>query len=1370
MNEKNKAKFKKFLTGAAVFATSCALVFAPACSTTDDGEDEDENTSTKLDTQLIKNGNFEFYDDNDGTYFISSPDNWSLGTTGNSSNSMSGVIDVSKSGWDKLTDPTLPETLENNDDLEDDDEDKVDYNGALTDDLPFANPHDATSSDAATDNYEYIENPFTHEYSYDEDGNVLNAAGEKVTTYTDEDGNVYLDEELTNPLETSVLMLHNYRKSYYTGTETYCQSSSTITLEASTAAAISVWVKTSDLYFDGATNERTAVNGDRGAYIQVNTTIGGNSLDSFRIRNIDTEKLNPDGENNGWVEYTIYVEASSFASTTVSITVGLGEDSIYTVEGYAFFDDISFTKYMNGSELRDAVNEGHDDSYFDSLVAKSTSLPLDPDGKSVYRVDKEVSQTNGGTDGSVIESVKENNFSDRYFYIDLASTSVKNAVEFAKDNTAAGLTVDKTNTGSYVSSKNTNFTRNAIGTLSNGASNAYLPSKLIGKAGKNPNENGLLVNDDLLATLTVTDAEGWTTDLGGDYSEILTEALKSAAALPGADGSTTALVMLSANGAAYQAEITDSQFTVAAESYTLVSFWVKTADMDGNTAATVTVKDVNDEDNLSNFTIDSTDVGTVTINDVEDVYNGWVQCFVRVSNTTEEEQTFKICVNLGLTTIQGTTPTSYRAGWLTVANMSVTNLDEDVYGYTSSGTYLATLSFSEESESTAGHFDSELTENKIKEDLSIPSSYKGVNGASAEVVNLGNSQPDYDATNLNAFAGLINKEYLDNYKGCEWYSAIKALENINDNEEIWNTLAGKYSVQPLLIVNTARSFADKTSAIYNYGYIGKDSTISASGYMAVSVRVKVSEGAVANIYLTDTDASSKQVLGFELPEYTFWYDDDGNILKGEPKENASVAELRENIAYTLRKDGLYENGDGKLYANFYNLERYYDVEFEHESFYDEDGNLVKFEDLVQGEIYYADQAKTKYAPHYLIAGSNTSKVYKYNEGVGSAATYYYMVEEVANTDMVVYGVDTSRASLRYDNTDAEATPYQFTIDARTAEGAAKYAGKWVTVTFYIHGGSEAKNYRLELWSGYRDEETSNQSEGSYVLFDYSSVSIDEEGYNNLVSYYTGEIIDEYKKIVGSELADNNGNIADFEELAGTKLDTYNYSAIYYTYTLYDSATFVPFNAEVADEDATGYAYNYSDYSESLGFLKIEDDTIGGEITMSAFIDYSVVDKSIELSGSTDVDDDTDEEETTDNNSNIWLLAASIAIVIAILIAIISIVIKDLLKRRRRRKTAGKNSYNFNRNKRYVRKYVKANGEAPEIKEENVDRSLLDDGAESKEVEEPEASPEDVSVGTESPEEPAVSEKSGESESPAESGETSAPEQDDKGTDGEDKKD
>ena len=1344
MNEKNKAKFRKLLTGAAAVATTCALVFTPACSTTDE-DDEDENTSTRQDTQLIKNGNFEFYDDNDGIYFISSPDNWSGGTTGNSSNSMSGIIDTSKKSWDYMTDTSMPEKLENNDDLDSDDEDKVDYNNALTDDLPFSNPHDATDSDATTDDYQYIDNPFTHLYSYDDEGNVLDLDGNKVTTYEDEDGNLYLDEELKTPLETSVLMLHNYRKSYYTGTESYYSSSTTVTLEASTAAEISVWVKTSDLYFDGSDNSRTPVNGERGAYIEVATTVGGNDLDSFKIRNIDTEKLNPGGENNGWVEYTIYVEASSFAETTVTITLGLGEDDIYTVEGYAFFDDVTMTKYKNGTLLREAVNGDNGDDYFDGLVKNSTYLPLSPDGKSEFRVDREVSQTDGA-DGELVENVKENNFADRYFYIDLASYSTKTFIPFGSDSVTAGLTVDKNNTGSYVSSHNIDYATSGVSDLntSSGASSAYLPSKLT--------NNGLTTKDDLLATLGITDAENWSTTLGGKYSTILTDALKTAATLPGVeDGSTEALVMLSANGAAYQAEITNDAFTLGEDEYVLVSFWVKTSDMDGSTAATVSVKDINDEDNLSNFTIDTTTVGTTTINDEEDVYNGWVQCFVRVANTTENESSFKIVVNFGETTIQGTTSSSYKAGWLAVANMSIIELDEDVYGYTSSGSYVATLSLSDSEDFSSSYFDSEQADaNAIKETVAIPSNYTGVNGASAEVVNLNNPQPDYDESNRNPYAGLINKEYLDAYKGCEWYSAITALKNLNDNDEIWNTLAGRYSVQPLIIVNTLRSFADKAEAIYNYGYIGTSGSVSSSGYTAISVRVKVSAGAVANIYLVDTDPASKQVLSYDLPAYTFWYDDDGNILKGEPAEGASVAELRANIAYKLRDDGLYENGtDGKLYANFYNLEKYYDSEFEHEDFYDAEGNKVNFNDLVQGETYYSDAQQTNYAPHYLIAGENTAKVYKYNAGIGEKATYYYMVDGVADEENIVYGLDTSVAELRYDNTSTTPDAYHFTIDARTSEGAAKYAGKWVTVTFYVHGGSTATSYRLELWSGFRDEETSGQADGSYVLFDHSVASVDETTYNSLVSHYTNNIIDEYKSVIDTQLADNDGTIADYEKLAGTKSDIYNYSATYYTYTLYDSATYVPFNAETADEDATGYAYTYSDYTESLGFLKIEDDTIGGdEILMSAFIDYSVVDKSIELSGSTDVEEDTDED-TDDSDTNIWLLAASIAIVIAILIAIIGIVVRDLVKKHRRKKTAGKNSYNFNKNKRYVRKYVKANGEMPELKDEGATAPSDD-------------------VVTDGAVEETTSEEGGEAETPAESEAEPAGDESetDKGGDGE----
>ena len=165
----------------------------------------------------------------------------------------------------------------------------------------------------------------------------------------------------------------------------------------------------------------------------------------------------------------------------------------------------------------------------------------------------------------------------------------------------------------------------------------------------------------------------------------------------------------------------------------------------------------------------------------------------------------------------------------------------------------------------------------------------------------------------------------------------------------------------------------------------------------------------SNVYLTENKVGGgSQVMSYELPKYNFWYDDAGNILKGEPDKNAtSSADKKANIAYKLRKDGLYENGDGKLYANFYNLTRYYDTSFEHNDFYNENGELVSFENLVQGETYYADSAKTKYAPHHLIAGGKANnKVYEYSTGKDGEACYYYMENGKANKNKVVYGVNT----------------------------------------------------------------------------------------------------------------------------------------------------------------------------------------------------------------------------------------------------------------------------------------------------------------------------------------------------------------------------
>lgn len=1344
---KNKrTKFKALILGTAAIATSCLIGMAAACSSggsSSTGSD-DNDTKTKVDEQVIKNGNFEFYKDNDGVYFISTPDNWSSGTSGNSSASMSGVINTRKDRWEYATDPELPAKLEKNKDLDSKDENKVNYNGALTDDVFFKNPHVATEDDYKIAAEDYIANPFTHEYSYDSDGNVKNSKGETVTVY-EKDGEYFLDEEYTVPFETSVLMIHNYRsRDDFKGTESYFNSSTTVALEAGTACEISLWVKTSDLYYDGTENKRTEVTGDHGAYIKVESSVGSNGVEeAFMIRNINTEQLNAGKEtveNNGWIQYTVFVEASNFADTSVTLTLGLGNDSIYTVEGYAFFDDITFTKYLSNSEMSakpEFENNIRQEAEGDKKA--NTCYPLKSDADFEFRVDEESGKTE---ENGTLTTWTDSHFSDdRYFLINFASTTENKAIDLTEGGVSAGLTVEETASGSkYVCTNKSDYGKSgSVGILDNGASTAIVPNKL---------GEGIKVSDDLIKTLKITEDFTFTDstfDSQGKLNKTLTDALKTAATLPDADNDTSALLILSAYGASYEAQISNTRFELSGnkDEYVLLSFWIKTSDMKGKNAATITAFTEDDEDITSSFSVDSTTVSTVTIEDQEDVYNGWVRCFVRVSNTSDKPQTFKIKVNFGPTTIKGTENTSYRSGWMALANLSIIDgIDETVYNYSSGASRCATLKFEEKQADATHNFDEvkSSSRNDIEKSLALPSSYTGVNGASANV-KPASTLTDYDKPNVNSYAGLLNKNYIDNYKelledGNSWFSALSAVLNFNSTTaegEIWKKIAGGDSVvQPLIIVNAVRQFNDETK-IYNYGYYGSSTTVSANSYSSVSVKVKASAGSIASVYLVE-NSTDHEVMNYATPAYTFWYDDNGNVLKGKPEDDWTTAQKKANIAYTLRSDGLYEK-DGVLYANFYNLATYIDVnyyeaeELGKTGFYDAATNEslsvekavrakngVTFIDAIKENGYlYSNSGKTAYASHFLVAsGEQNNKIYMYRDGLGKDATYYYIENGVANKSKVVHAFDTSVAELRYDMSDA-GTPYRFTIDTTTAEGA-KYADKWVTVTFNIHSGSKAKSYRLELWSGKRDEVSSYSSnDKSFVMFDYSSISLDESTYNDWLNEYKTEIINDYREKITETLDENDDNIKKLEELAGAenRSDVYeNYQATYFTFSLYDSSAFIPFNKGTAEASQTGYSYNYSDNEENLAIFTVED---SGNYALTAFVDYSVIDKDVDIIGAPTVSDSDSSDSNTNSsagNTNVWLLAASIALVAAIFVAIVALFLKQYISKHRRKNTAAKNSYNFKKNKRYVKKYVKANGEAPELNDEDVDKSLLTDKEEA----------------------------------------------------------
>src|SRR5699024_8610994 len=116
----------------------------------------------------------------------------------------------------------------------------------------------------------------------------------------------------------------------------------------------------------------------------------------------------------------------------------------------------------------------------------------------------------------------------------------------------------------------------------------------------------------------------------------------------------------------------------------------------------------------------------------------------------------------------------------------------------------------------------------------------------------------------------------------------------------------------------------------------------------------------------------------------------------------------------------------------------------------------------------------------------------------------------------------------------------------------RVADTWQTVTFFVHTGDESEEFILELWSGERNysgvisdgsgsftaDPEHGSVPGSFVVFDYSAVTVSEESFGNISGSYESDIIDAYirlfdeRGLISEEnmLASADENIAYFEEL------------------------------------------------------------------------------------------------------------------------------------------------------------------------------------------------------------------------------------------------
>ena len=1134
-------KWKKLLATTLGVGMAAALslgIFTACKGDTDKDEEEEDTPAAKTDTQLVKNGDFEFYSEStkekdDLRAILNTPTSWSFTSGSPSSDTRSGLINVGDDYWDYFTKEGYHFTS-----VSDAYAHWKDENVTVYDRLKFLDEFDDEIDDlSSSSNEKKLFNEYNYSVDYEDVQYLREELGEKVALHD--------DAKQREDKETGILMIHNRRTSdNVLGTAQSYSSSTTVTLQAGTAAKVSVWVKTAKLeHYYAATGEdkKEPVERRAGAYIGVTHTVGGTTMDQMQIKNINTAQTNSSNADNGWEQYTVYLRANTYAASTFRIVLGLGmgsSDNRYeAVNGYALFDDLE-CEIISDEDYENAEVDGACD-YDDEANAKKFDATEHPADRT-FKLDMFAPLDNS-------EDLFFKNFNEANDIYLTKETSGSNA--YTSEDIDANLSDDKTE-------------------------------------GKN-----------IAKQTTVTELRGL-----ADGNKYLAEILKSDFE-DYAYGDSKLVFLLSTNGAAYTARLAD--IPLASGERLLLSFWVKTSKiMTGRTGAGATLVDGENKTAISPF--DTTTLAGVDIDDERtDINHGWTQCFFFVSNDTDTDKTFHLELTYGPTTIVGTDRYDYGQGYAAFANFDAKRLTKTELSYASTGDRAVSVSLTGRVADTTV-FDTVSAASDIKSGLALPANFTGIVAGSKNIVSDGvdNYVPD------TVYTGLLNaqyaKDYLENGDNNDWINRLGTVapETVDEKsaKEWWNsvfgdtTVAGAAARQPLVIVNAGATAAP------SYGYFAKTATVSANSYQKISMRVKLSRNAKAYIYLTDASDVTKgynTTLSANAPKVTYWYDDDGNICSKDPSEKDS------EILYYLADNGLYTNAkenDGKYYANLHN-------------YTEENGNLVTKEGTT---AFYGNEGK-----------------------------YYAYYDENKNEyKQVVENLPVNIARYDYSNQDFGQGAFTSVIEI---DGAGN-EGRWIDVAFYVHTGSEAKTYRLEVFAGSRYNESTGIPAYSYAFFD-RFVSESTSNYDAILS----EAV--------TNLKEKNDVAAD--ENLGEDV------ALYYTFTFYDSASYTRYDATL-DEDELGNpygSYKQSSHEEQLIALKYAD---GGELTgapvSALFLDYAATEVTVEqddLGNDDDSDSDDNENKNPLSTGDILLIVSSSLLGVVLIFAIVAIVVRRVLAKRKK---------------------------------------------------------------------------------------------------------
>ncbi len=183
------------------------------------------------------------------------------------------------------------------------------------------------------------------------------------------------EEKRVNPnvAGKKVLMINNQNNGM--GTAQAYKASSSISVAVDEFSLLSFWIKTADL--------SSVYTQNPGAYVKISSSSGSTSYDDFFIKGINT--------NGEWAQFNIGLKGSSISSTTVNLTIGLGEgngtDQNGFVEGFTFIDNV-FVKTVNEADYESASSKEIKSSDFANDTVTLPTTYNDNDSTSSTVTDK----------------------------------------------------------------------------------------------------------------------------------------------------------------------------------------------------------------------------------------------------------------------------------------------------------------------------------------------------------------------------------------------------------------------------------------------------------------------------------------------------------------------------------------------------------------------------------------------------------------------------------------------------------------------------------------------------------------------------------------------------------------------------------------------------------------------------------------------------------------------------------------------------------------------------------------------------------------------------------------------------------------------